>query len=194
MRVLVACEFSGVVRDAFAAKGHDAWSCDLLPSERNGKHVQGNVLDVFQDGWDLMVAHPPCTYLCNSGVCWLHTDCPKRWISLFESARFFNELKNAGIEKIAIENPIPHGYAKDLIGNYSQVIQPFHFGHAERKATCFWLKGLEPLKPTNMVMLPAEKSKAQRLHYASPGPDRWKIRSKTFTGIAEAMADQWGNL
>lgn len=195
MRVLVACEFSGVVREAFRKKGHNAWSCDLLPSEDNSfYHIQRNVLRVLNCNWDLMIAHPPCTFICNSGVSWLHKD-KSRWQSLHLATRFFNKLWNAPISRIAIENPIPHKYAE--LPKYTQVIQPYQFGHAERKATCLWLKNLLPLQPTSDLyaeMMSLPKSQAQRIHYASPGKDRWKIRSKTFQGIAEAMADQWGDL
>jgi hypothetical protein len=193
----VACEFSGRVRDAFIAKGHDAVSCDLLGSERPGPHIQGDVLDILNDGWDLMVAHPPCTYLSNSGVVWLYRQ-PERWKGLIGGAVFFRELLGADIPMVAIENPIMHKYAIQIIGRrQDQVIQPYMFGHPERKATCLWLKNLTPLRPTNMVkdvMESRPKNKAQRIHYTPPGPDRWKIRSRTFQGIADAMADQWGVL
>jgi hypothetical protein len=197
MKVLIACEYSGTVRDAFTKLGHDAMSCDLLPTDKPGPHYQGNVFDIIDQGWDLMIAHPPCTYLTNSGVTWLHKDI-KRWPMLFEGAEFFKKLLNSNIPRIAIENPIMHKYSKSIIGvNQSQVVQPWMFGHPESKATCLWLKGLEPLKETNNVYdqfkaLP--KKEAQRLHYASPSPDRWKIRSTTFQGIADAMASQWGAL
>lgn len=194
MRVLVACEFSGVVREAFRKRGHDAWSCDLLPPEDGSKyHIQDDVLKHLDDGWDMMIAHPPCTYLCNSGVRWLHRD-SSRWEHLKPACDFFNTLKNRDIPKIAVENPIPHGYARKEIGYYTQIIQPWQFGHPETKATCLWLKNLPKLKPTKnvyeqMKLLP--KSQSQRLFYYS-GKDRWKVRSKTFQGIAEAMAEQWG--
>lgn len=197
MKILVACEYSGTVRDAFRALGHDAVSCDLLPTDRDGPHYQGNVFDIIGDGWDLMIAHPPCTYLTNSGVCHLHTD-PSRWAKLDDGASFFKALLDAGIPKIAIENPIMHKYAKQRIGNVrqTQVIQPWMFGHKEQKATCLWLKGLDALRPTNNVrgeMLALPKSQRERLHYLSPSPDRWKLRSTTYQGIADAMASQWGN-
>jgi len=190
MKVLVACEFSGVVREAFAARGHDALSCDLLPTEIPGNHYQGDVFDLINDPayqFDLMIAHPPCTRLCNSGVCWL----AKRnlWDEMREGAEFFKKLMDADIPKIAVENPIPHHYAVDIIGRkYDQIIQPWQFGHGETKATCLWLKNLPKLIPTNIV-----DGREQRLHRVPPGPDRWKIRSTTYTGIAEAMADQWGD-
>lgn len=192
MRVLVACEFSGVVREAFRKKGIDAWSCDILPTEDGSEyHIQDDVLNHLKDGWHQMIAHPPCTYMCNSGVSWLSKD-EMRWDELQKANEFFHKLWNAPIDMIAIENPIPHKYA--LLPKYTQIIQPYQFGHHERKATCLWLKNLPKLKPTSnvyeeMKLLP--KSQAQRIHYVSPGKDRWKIRSRTFEGIAEAMADQW---
>lgn len=198
MKVLVACEYSGKVREAFRKLGHDAWSCDLLPSDDNSPHhYQCDIFEVIDQGWDLMIAHPPCTYLTNSGVTWLHKDI-KRWPMLFEGAEFFKKLLNANIPKIAIENPIMHKYSKSIIGvTQSQVVQPWMFGHPESKATCLWLKNLPPLIETNNVkeqFLKLPKKEAQRLHYASPGPDRWKLRSTTFQGIADAMASQWGLL
>ncbi len=195
MRVLVACEYSGVVRDSFIKKGHDAISCDFLPSDKPGPHYQGDVFDIINDGWDLMIAHPPCTYLSNSGVTWLYKN-KDRWKDLIEGGAFFRKLLNAPIEKIAIENPIMHKWAKMIIGKeQSQVIQPWMFGHPESKATCLWLKGLPELRESKNVFdefksLP--KNKAQRLHYLPPSADRWKIRSTTFQGIADAMANQWG--
>ncbi len=196
MRVLVACEYSGRVRDAFIRKGHDAMSCDLLPTDSEGPHYQGDVFDVINDGWDLMVAHPPCTFLTNSGVCHLHKD-PLRWPKLFEGAAFFKALLDAPIEKIAIENPIMHKYARQLVGGVkqTQVIQPWMFGHTEQKATCLWLKGLPMLTETNNVkkeMLKLPKNERERLHYLPPSADRWKIRSTTYQGIANAMSEQWG--
>jgi len=196
MRVLVACEYSGTVRDAFRARGHIAVSCDILPTDRDGPHYQGDVRDVLGDGWDLMIAHPPCTYLTNSGVCHLHTDA-SRWAKLDQGAAFFKLLLDADIPRIAVENPIMHKYAKERIGNVkqTQVVQPWMFGHLEQKATCLWLKGLPPLQATNNVkdaMLALPKAQRERLHYLSPSPDRWKLRSATFQGIADAMAEQWG--
>lgn len=195
MRILVACEYSGRVRDAFIARGHDAMSCDLLPTDVPGPHYEGSVMDVIHDGWDMMVAHPPCTYLTNSGVCHLHKD-PERWALLDEGAAFFRTLLDAPIPRIAVENPIPHKYALERVGRrYTQIVQPWMFGHLEQKATCLWLKGLPPLTETKNVkseMMALPKRERQRLHYVSPGPDRWKIRSTTFQGIADAMADQWG--
>jgi len=186
MRVLVACEFSGTVRDAFTAVGADAWSCDLLPTEAPGQHIRGDVVRILDEGWDLMVAHPPCTYLANSGVSWLHTR-PCRWEALDEAARFFRALLDAPIPHIAIENPIPHKYAIERIGSRpDHRIQPWEFGHPETKATCLWLRGLPPLLPTDPVT-----GRRPRSHWLSPGPDRWKERSRTLPNIAAAMAAQW---
>lgn len=196
LRVLVACEFSGTVRDAFLARGHDAMSCDLLPTEKPGPHYQGSVLDIINDGWDLMIAHPPCTYLTNAGVVWLHKD-KSRWGKLGEGAEFFKKMLDAPIEKICVENPIMHKYGLERIGNVkcTQVVQPWMFGHTEQKATCLWLKNLPKLLPTNNVkteMMKLPVKVRQRINYQSPSPNRWKIRSKTFEGIAKAMAEQWG--
>ena len=185
MKVLVACEFSGVVREAFKAKGHDAWSCDLLPTEIPGNHIQIDVLRILNGDWDLMIGHPPCTRLCNSGVMWLERR--NLWEDMMSGARFFNKLKNARIPKICIENPIPHKYAVDIIGKYDQIIQPWQFGHGESKATCLWLKNLPKLAPTNIV-----SGRYQRLHRLPPSKDRAKLRSITYQGIANAMAEQWG--
>lgn len=199
MRVLVACEYSGIVRDAFTDAGHDAVSCDLLPTESaRGRHVLGDVLELLRsEQFDLMIAHPPCTYLTNSGVCWLHKD-PNRWQLLDEGAAFFRQLLDAHVPLKCIENPIMHKYAKERIGRkQSQVVQPWMFGHLEQKATCLWLDGLPLLKPTRVVkdeMMQLPKRERERLHYCSPGPDRWKERSRTFKGIAQAMADQWGRI
>jgi len=197
LRVLVACEYSGKVREAFRKLGHDAWSCDLLPSDDNSPfHIQGDVLEILGNGWDMMIAHPPCTYLTNSGVTWLYRD-GDRWKDLIEGAVFFRTLLHANIPKIAVENPIMHKYAKQIIGGtQTQVVQPYMFGHPERKATTLWLKGLPNLEPTNNVL---EEMKllhprdAQRLHYLPPSKDRWKLRSETYQGIADAMASQWGS-
>ena len=194
MRVLVACEFSGTTRDAFIKAGHDAMSCDLLPTDKPGEHYEGDVFDVIDWGWDLMIAHPPCTYLSNSGVSHLHKS-TDRWVNMYEGAMFFRKLLDSDVPRIAVENPIMHKYAKGYIGNQSQVVQPWMFGHTEQKATCLWLKNLPLLRETDnvreqMMLLP--DNERQRLHYLPPGPDRWKERSKTFQGIADAMADQWG--
>ena len=199
MRVLIACEYSGVVRRAFAARGHDAWSCDLLPSEDHAnQHIIGDARDLLNDGWDLlMVAHPPCTRLCNSGVRWLSRP-PKgktlaqMWADLDEAADLFSAFWNAPIDRVAVENPIMHRHARERIRNFapaSQQLQPWQFGHGETKATCLWLKNLAPLRPTNIV-----EGRTQRVHRMSPGPNRWRERSRTYQGIADAMADQWGSL
>ena len=197
MRILIACEYSGRVREAFRKLGHDAWSCDLLPSDDNSPyHIQGDVLEQLNKGWDLMIAHPPCTYLTNAGVSWLYRK-EGRWGQMREGAEFFKLLLNAPIPKIAVENPIMHKYAVEIIGRrQDQVIQPWMFGHMEQKATCLWLKGLPLLKPTNNVkeeMLKLPKTVSQRLHYLSPSKDRWKIRSETYQGIADAFASQWNS-
>lgn len=195
MRVLIACEFSGIVRDAFAARGHFAVSCDLLPSETSGPHIEGNVLEHLRGeesenrNYDLLIAHPPCTYLCNSGVRWLYggsgrTKDPVRWSDMLQACAFFLSLLNCGIPRICVENPIPHRHAE--LPRYSQIIQPWQFGHPETKATALWLRNLPPLVPTDIV-----DGRTPRVHHASPGPDRWKERSRTLKGIAEAMATQW---
>lgn len=197
LRVLVACEFSGLVRRAFAARGHDAWSCDLLPAEdRSNKHIIGDARAILDWGWDLLlVAHPPCTRLCNSGVRWLHAPPAGKSIEemqreLEEAAALFSDFWNAPIPRIAIENPIMHKHARALIRNFAppaQTIQPWQFGHGETKATCLWLKALPALTPTRVV-----SGREARVHRMSPSADRWRERSRTFAGIAEAMADQWG--
>ena len=196
MRVLVACEFSGTVRRAFAMRGHDAWSCDLLPSEdRSNKHIQGDARELLNDGWDLLVAHPPCTRLCNSGVRWLHVPPPGKamtqiWHELDEAADLFSAFWIAPIERIAVENPVMHKHAKQRIKGYqepAQSVQPWQFGHGETKRTCLWLKNLPTLTATNIV-----EGREARVHRMPPGPDRWKERSRFFSGIADAMADQWG--
>jgi len=197
MKVLIACEYSGTVRDEFIKLGHDAISCDLLPSDKLGPHYQGDIFDIIGGGYDLMIAHPPCTYLCNSGVSWLYKDVNRKEKMVY-GAKFFKKLLESNIPRICIENPIMHKYAKEIIGeNYTQLIQPYMFGHTESKATCLWLKNLPNLKETQNVKdewkkLP--KNQAQRLHYLPPSKDRWKLRSTTFKGIAEAMAQQWGSL
>lgn len=196
MKVLVACEYSARVRDAFRSRGHDAWSCDLEPCEGDPRwHVQGPVEQLLARPWDLLIAHPPCTYLTNSGVRWLHSD-PERWEQLRFGAEFFKLLLSASIERIAVENPVMHRYARELIqAPYTQIIHPWQFGHRETKQTCLWLKNLPPLRETNNVYRETMKLPAWRrnkVHYASPGKDRWKDRSRTYEGIAEAMAEQWG--
>ena len=185
MKVLIACEESGIVREAFNLLGHDAWSCDILPTAIPGKHIQDNVLNHLDKGWDLMIAHPPCTRLCNSGVMWLARR--NLWLDLGKTVCFFNGLRDNNIPMICIENPIPHKYAVKGIGKYNQLIQPWMFGHGETKATCLWLKNLPKLKPTNIV-----EGREQRLHKLPPSKDRAKLRSKTYPGIAIAMAEQWG--
>lgn len=193
MRVLVACEFSGTVREAFATRGHDAWSCDLLHTDRPGQHYQCDVQDVISQSWDLMVAHPPCTYLANSGVRWLYGGKgterdTERWQKMELASCFFRQLLHADIDMICVENPIMHRYALEIIGRRcDQIIQPWQFGHGETKATCLWLKNLSPLQPTNIV-----NGRKGRVHFESPGQDRWKRRSVTYPGIADAMAAQWG--
>lgn len=196
LRVLIACEFSGTVRRAFAARGHDAWSCDLLPSEdRSNRHIIGDARDILGDGWDLlMVAHPPCTRLCNSGVRWLSAPPPGKtlaqiWAELDAAADLFSAFWNAPIERVCIENPVMHKHAKARIANYqdfAQSVQPWQFGHGETKRTCLWLRGLPPLTPTKIV-----DGRTARVHMMPPGPDRWKERSRFFPGIAQAMAEQW---
>ena len=197
LRVLVACEYSGRVRDAFTKMGHFAMSCDLLPSDSLGLHYRGDIFEVIDQSWDLLIAHPPCTYLTNSGVCWLHKD-PSRWALLDEGVAFFKALLECSIPCKCIENPIQHKYAKERIGKkQSQIIQPWMFGHMEQKATCLWLDGLPLLQPTKIVkdeMMQLPKKERQRVHYLPPSPDRWKIRSTTYQGIADAMAAQWGAL
>ena len=202
MKVLVACEFSGAVRRAFTARGHDAWSIDLLPSEDGSNHhVTGNVYDLMsmlRDEWDMvLVAHPPCTRLCNSGVRWLSVPPPGKTVAqmndeLVEGAALFSAMWNAAAPRICVENPIMHKYAKVLITNYeppAQTVQPWWFGHGETKATSFWLRGLPPLLPTNIV-----SGRSDRVHMMSPGPNRWRERSRTYQGVADAMAHQWGDL
>ena len=196
MKVLVACEFSGRVRDAFIQRGHDAISCDLLPSETPGPHIQGDFRDNLK-GWDLIIGHPPCTYLCNSGVRWLlnkdGSPNEDRLVELTGARNLFYDLRNADCNKICIENPIPHKYAR--LPKYTQKIQPWQFGNYETKATCLWLKNLPPLIPTaGFKDRRFVKERKQRVFMESPGPNRWKNRSRTYLGIAEAMAEQWGCL
>lgn len=239
LRVLVACEFSGAVRDAFTARGHYARSCDLLPTEAmqpvvfagdlplcdccgeepwcpiheehygdcvcvgptedeaeyagddtilGARHLSGDLfsIDFAREGFDLLIAHPPCTRLTNSGVRWL--DERNLWAEMYEAADFFRRILDLPVPRIAVENPIPHRYALERIGRkYDQIIQPWQFGHGETKATCLWLKGLPKLQPTNVV-----SGREQRIHKLPPSADRWKLRSMTYQGIADAMADQWG--
>ena len=183
MRVLIACEYSGAVRDAFRAAGHDAMSCDLLPSEIPGPHHQGDVRDVLGDGWDLMVAHPPCTHLAVSGARWFH----EKQAEQAEALDFVRLLLEAPIPRIAVENPV--SIISTRIRKPDQVIQPWQYGHGETKATCLWLKNLPALKPTQIV-----DGREARVHRMPPGPNRWKERSPTYAGIAGAMAAQWGCL
>ena len=197
MKVLIACESSGTVRRAFRERGHDAWSADILPADDHDKfHIEGDVTELLkpQYRWDLMIGHPPCTRLANSGVSWLHRR--NLWDDLDRACEFFLALWSAPIPRIALENPIMHKHARQRICvDYAQIVQPWQFGHPESKATCLWLKGLPKLKETNNVKhifdtLP--DNERQRLHYLPPSKDRWKERSKTFDGIAKAMASQWG--
>lgn len=186
MKVLVACEYSGTVRDAFARDGHDAWSCDILPTESSGQHHQGDVRDILGNGWDLMIAHPPCTYLSVSGMHW--TTRGLRDPKLTEDAlEFVQLLLNADIPRIALENPV--SIISTRIRKPDQIVQPWMFGHGETKATCLWLKNLPKLLPTNVV-----EGREQKMWKMSPGKDRWKKRSKTYQGIADAMAAQWGTI
>lgn len=213
MKVLIACEYSGVVRDAFSKLGHDAWSCDLLPTEIPGNHYQEDAIKMLcGENWDMVIAHPPCTYLSNSGVRWLASKKPKsgfvkaensdiyinpeRWTKVVEAAKFFKQFKLYGKlgGKIAIENPIMHKYGKEEIFLKSenpqptQIIQPWQFGHGETKATCLWLYNLPKLKATDIV-----EGREQRIWKMPPGEFRQKERSRTFEGIAQAMASQWGD-
>ena len=183
LRVLVACEYSGTVRDAFIARGHEAMSCDLLPTEKPGPHYQGDVFDVIGDGWDLMIAHPPCTHLAVSGARWFKFKQQQQ----ADALDFVRRLLGAPIPRIALENPV--SVISSRIRRPSQTIQPWQFGHGETKATCLWLKNLPPLVPTCIV-----DGREQRVHRLPPGPDRWMERSRTFAGIADAMAQQWGSV
>jgi len=206
MKILIACETSGTVRNAFLDRGHDAWSCDVLPSDDlTNRHIQDDVLEVLKmESWDmLMVAHPPCTRLCNSGVRWLHKAPPGKtlaemWEQLDQGAELFSKLWNSDIPKVAIENPVMHKYAKARIKNFepfTQSVQPYEFAEsidAEdniSKRTCLWLRNLPPLIKTGTL---TRETARHDIHNASPGKDRWKVRSKFHKGIAEAMADQWG--
>lgn len=183
MRIAVLCEFSGVVRDAFIAAGHDAVSCDLLPSDAPGPHIQDDCLSRDWSGFDLLIAHPPCTRLCSSGA---------RWFSKYAkeqdaAVEFVRRIMDMPVPRIAVENPI--GVLSTRIRKPEQIVQPWQFGHGETKATCLWLKGLPPLVPTNIV-----PGREARIHRMPPSEDRWKKRSVTYQGIADAMASQWGNL
>ena len=196
MKVLIACEYSGAVRDAFIANGHEAMSCDLLPTDVDGPHYQGDVFDIINDGWDLMIAHPPCTYLCSSGLHW-NKKTPGRQEMTEEALEFVKRLLDAPIEKIALENPI--GCISTKIRKPSQIIQPWQFGHDASKSTCLWLKNLQLLVPTKILeprIVDGKKRWANQTDSGQnklpPSDDRWKIRSETYAGIAKAMADQWG--
>ena len=181
MRVLVACEFSGAVREAFRARGHDAWSCDLLPTEVPGQHIVGDVLEVLGDGWDLMVAHPPCTHLAVSGARWWKDKAQEQ----ADALEFVRALMAAPIDRIALENPISK--ISSAIRKPDQIVQPWQFGHGETKATCLWLKGVPKLQPMDVV-----EGREPKVHHMAPGPNRWRERSRTYAGIAKAMAQQWG--
>ena len=182
MRVLIACEYSGRVREAFRKLGHSAWSCDLLESEDDSEwHIQGNVLDILNDNWDLMIAHPPCTHLAVSGARWFKDKQQEQ----VEALDFVRLLLAAPIDKICLENPV--SIISSRIRKPDQIIQPWQFGHGETKATCLWLKNLPKLIPTNIV-----EGREARVHKMPPSPNRWKERSRTYQGIADAMAEQWG--
>jgi site-specific DNA-cytosine methylase len=181
MKVLIACEYSGRVRDAFRSRGHDALSCDLLPADAPGPHYQGDVRDLLTDHWDLMIAHPPCTHLAVSGARWFKDKQEEQKQAL----DFVRLLLNAPIQKIALENPV--SVISSRIRKPDQIIQPWQFGHGETKKTCLWLKNLEPLKATDIV-----EGRENRIHRMPPSADRWKLRSVTYQGIADAMAAQWG--
>ena len=196
MKVLIACEFSGTVRDAFLRRGHDALSCDLLPTEKPGPHYQGDVFDILHSGWDLMIAHPPCTYLSSPGLHW-NKRRPERADQTEDAIRFVLDLAGADIPKICIENPV--GCLSTRWRKPDQIIQPFEFGHDASKATCLWLKGLPLLKPTGMIdprIVDGKRRWGNQTdsgqNKLAPSPDRWAKRSLTYDGIAEAMADQWG--
>jgi site-specific DNA-cytosine methylase len=184
MRVLVACEYSGAVRDAFYKQGHYALSCDLLPTDKpDGHHYQGDVFDIINDGWDLMIAHPPCTHLAVSGARWFKDKLSAQAAAL----EFVRKLLDAPIDHIALENPI--SIISSRIRRPDQIIHPWQFGHGETKATCLWLKNLPKLAPTNIV-----EGREAKVHKMPPSPDRWKLRAATYQGIADAMAEQWGNI
>ena len=193
MKVLVACEYSGIVRDAFAAKGHDAWSCDILPTESPGNHYQGDVLEHLDKGWDLMIAHPPCTYLSNAGARYLY---PKgklnedRYKLGLKAKEFFMALYNAPINKICVENPISSKIF--ALPKYNQTIQPYEYGHPFQKKTCLWLKNLLKLEPTNIIF-ERQSTKIPGNWFNKGGKERQKNRSKFFKGIAQAMENQWGS-
>ncbi len=192
----MACEFSGTIREEFKKLGWDAWSCDLLPTEIPGNHYQCDVLTVLDKGWDLMIAHPECTYMCNSGVCWLYKKDKNgqkvkdktRWANMRKGAKFLKTLLECDIPRICVENPIPHKYALEIIGRkYDQIVHPWQHNHPETKATCLWLKNLPKLEPTNVV----DPVNGSALHRLPPSKDRWKKRSLTYSGIAKALATQY---
>ena len=207
MKVLIACEFSGIVRDAFKAKGHDAWSCDLLPTERPGNHIQGDVLEILDNGWDLMIAHPPCTYLSYVGM--RHWNKPGRHEKREDAMKFFMAFANSNIPKVCIENPL--GYPSQVYRAPDQVIHPYYFGEPYQKRTCLWLKGLPPLtyyltdelfgnqtaveKPEPLFLSKGVKTFGKKIHWTegiSKAGNKSHARSRTFPGIAKAMAEQWG--
>lgn len=193
MKVLIACETSGETRRAFRDRGHEAWSCDILPADdgEDFYHIQDSVQHVFArfQWWDLVIAHPPCTRLCNSGVRWLAER--DLWEEMKEGADLFLCCLNAPADRVAVENPVMHKYARNIIGRGPDfTVQPWEFGDNFKKRTCFWTRNLPPLKPTSAL---DGSTAAAEVHRASPGPDRWKLRSKTYPGIAAAMAEQWGN-
>ena len=193
MKVLIACEYSGIVRDAFAAKGHDAWSCDILPTESPGNHFQGDVLEHLDKGWDMMIAHPPCTYLSNAGARFLYPKSKlneERYKLGLKAKEFFMALYNAPINKICVENPISSKIYN--LPKYNQIIQPYEYGHPIQKRTCLWLKNLTKLQPTNITNK-KQSTKIAGNWFNKGGKNRQKNRSKFFQGIADAMADQWGN-
>lgn len=210
-RILIACEFSGTVRRAFTERGYDAWSCDLLPAEDgSSRHYIGDVRNILDDGWDMLIAHPPCTRLCNSGVRWLTSPPPGRtlddmWADLDKGAALFSTLWNAPVPRVAVENPVMHRHAKERIVGYqpsAQSVQPWEYGDWETKRTCLWLRGLPSLVPAFPTLeaaraglgLPEDAQPVARVHRMAPGADRAKERSRFFDGIAAAMADQWGSL
>ncbi len=193
MKVLIACEYSGTVRDEFTKLGHDATSCDLLPTEKPGKHYEGDVRNILYDGWDLIICHPPCTHLAVSGAKHFH----KKQKEQAEALQFVRMLLNAPISKIALENPV--SIISSRIRKPDQIIQPWQFGHEATKTTCLWLKGLPKLMPTNIVskgerVITKSGNSLPKWYNLPPSPDRWKLRSTTFTGIAEAMANQWSEI
>lgn len=196
MKILIACEFSGTVRDAFIRRGHQAMSCDLLPTEAPGPHYQGDIMDIINNEWDMMIAHPPCTYLCSSGLHW-NKRRPERAQMTEDALRFVQALLDAPIPRIALENPI--GAISTRIRKPDQTIQPYHYGHDASKATCLWLKNLPLLTPTQMIEPRIINGKPRWGNQTDsgqnklpPSADRWKLRSETYQGIAEAMANQWG--